>query len=122
MHIRNADQLENLTPADYIRWRSGVLTEIALELAQRFTEEEISWAIEDQETMSIIRARYHHNEYEHFAKKAGESQKDRVFFNMADALQQNFHTLEMVRMDGCYHEIFEKAIEYSRAFPYKTER
>ena len=121
MHIRNADQLENLTPADYIRWRSGVLTEIALELAQRFTGEEISWAIEDRVTMSIIRARYHHNEYEYFAKKAGETLKDRVFFNMADALHHTFHTLEMVRMDGLYHEIFEKALQYSRDFPNKTE-
>lgn len=121
MHIRHAGQLEDLTPADYIRWRSGVLTEIALELAQRFTGEEINWAIEDQVTMSIFRARYHPNEYKHFAKKAGESQKDRFFFNMADALQHNFHTLEMVRMDGLYHEIFEKAMEYSRAFPNKPE-
>jgi hypothetical protein len=121
MQIRNAEQLENLTPADYIRWQSGVLTEIALELAQRFTGEEINWAIEDQVTMSIIRARYHPNEYKHFAKKAGESQKDRVFFNMADALQHNFHTQEMVRMDGLYHEIFEKAWQYSSAFPNKTE-
>lgn len=34
MHIRHAGQLEDLTPADRIRWRTGVLTEIALQLAQ----------------------------------------------------------------------------------------
>jgi hypothetical protein len=122
MHIRHAGQVEDLTPADYIRWRSGVLTEIALELAQISTVEELQWAIESGETMSIIRAGYHDAAYNHFADKAGESSKDRVFLNMADALKQNFHTVEMVRMDGFYDEIFEKAIEYSRAFPYKTER
>lgn len=122
MHIRHAGQVEDLTPADYIRWRSGVLTEIALELAQIFTVEELQWAIESGETMWIIRARYDDAAYNHFADKAGESLKDRVFFNMADALKQNFHTVEMVRMDGFYNEIFEKAIEYSRDFPNKTER
>jgi hypothetical protein len=121
MQIRNLEQLENLTPADYIRWRSGVLTEIALELAQRFTCEEISWAIEDRETMSIIRARYDHADYESFAKRASESQKDRVFFNMAEALQHNFHTVEMVHMDGLYCEIFSKAFQYSSNFLKKTE-
>jgi hypothetical protein len=121
MHIRKTEQLEHLTPADYIRWRSGVLTEIALELAQRFTCEELSWAIEGKETMSIIRARYHHVAYEHFEKNAGESLKDRAFFNMAHALHHNFHTLEMVHMDGLYYEIFEKALQYSNNFPSKTE-
>jgi hypothetical protein len=121
MHIRHAGQLDDLTPADYIRWRSGVLTEIALELAQMFTAEELQWAIDDGVTMSIIRARYNDDDYNHFADKAGESLKDRVFLNMAVALKHNFHTVEMVRMDGCYHEIFEKAIEYSRAFPNQTE-
>lgn len=119
---QHAGQVEDLTPADYIRWRSGVLTEIALELAQIFTVEELQWAIESGETMWIIRARYDDAAYNHFADKAGESLKDRVFFNMADALKQNFHTVEMVRMDGFYNEIFEKAIEYSRDFPNKTER
>jgi hypothetical protein len=121
MQIRNAEQLENLTPADYIRWRSGVLTEIALELAQRFTGEELQLAIDDGETMSIIRARYNDDDYNHFADKAGQSLKDRVFFNMAVALKHSFLTQEMVRMDGLYHEIFEKAWQYSSAFPNKTE-
>lgn len=121
MQIRNIEQLENLTPADYIRWRSGVSTEIALELAQMFNVEELQWAIDDGETMSIIRARYNDDDYNHFADKAGESQKDRVFFNMAVALKHSFLTLEMVRMDGLYNEIFEKAWLYSRDFPNKTE-
>lgn len=122
MHIRHAGQLEDLTPADRIRWRTGVLTEIALQLAQMFTVEELQWAIDDVQTMWIIRARYNDADYNHFADKAGESLKDRTFFNMAEALKHNFHTVEMVYMDGCCREIFEKAIEYSTAFPYKTEQ
>ena len=122
MHIRNADQLENLTPADYIRWRSGVLTEMALQLAPIFTEEELLWVIDGKQAMSIIRAGYHLHEHAHLAEKAGESLQDNIFFAMAEELRATFLTLEMVRMDGFYNEIFEKAIEYSRAFPYKTER
>lgn len=121
MHIRHAGQLDDLTPADRIRWRTGVLTEIALQLAQMFTAEELQWAIDDLQTMWIIRARYNDADFNRFADKAGESLKDRVFFNMAVALKHDFHTVEMVHMDGCYREIFEKAIEYSSAFPYKTE-
>ena len=122
MHIRHGGQLEHLTHADYIRWRSGVLTEIALELAQTFTVEELQWAIEAGQSMSIIRARYNDATYNHFADKAGKSLQDRVFFNMADALKHNFHTVEMVHMDGHYQEIFEKASLYSGSFPNKTER
>lgn len=119
MHIRDAGQLDDLTPADRIRWRTGVLTEIALELAQIFTAEELQWAIDGGQTMWIIRARYNDADYNHFADKAEESLQDRAFFNMAEALKHKFHTVEMVYMDDCYPEIFEKAIEYSRDFPHK---
>lgn len=121
MHIRTTTQLQQLTQTDYIRWRAKILTEIALQLAQRFTHEELRWVIDGRQAMCIVRSGYNLQELRRLEENAGASLQNEVFYDMADSLRCTFHPTELVCMDGDYDEIFVKALNYSQKFLNKKE-
>ncbi len=121
MHIRTTTQLQQLSQPDYIRWRAKILTEIALQLAQRFTHEELRWVIDGRQAMCIVRSGYNLQELRRLEENAGASLQNEVFYDMADNLRCTFHLTELVCMDGDYDEIFVKALDYSQTFLNKNE-
>ncbi len=121
LHIRTSEQAQQLSPVDYIRWRSEVVTEIALHLAQKFTEEELGWVIDGRNTMRVIRDGYPSIAPRIYDDGEEVSLQDRVFDDMADHLRGIFLQVELVHMDGVYEEIFQAARTYCRTFPNKIE-
>lgn len=121
MHIRHAGQLEHLTPADYIRWRSGVFPEIALELAQKFTAEELCWVIDGRYAKHVIRSGYKFHGHKIYEDGEQASLQDRVFDEMADHLRCRFLQVERVHRDRDCEEIFETARRYCGKFPNHIE-
>ena len=121
LHIRTSEQAQQLSPVDYIRWRSGVVTEIALHLAQRFTDEEIDLVIDGPYSMQVIRDGYCSSPPRIYKYGEESSFQDRVLENMAYHLRGTFLQVELVHMDGVYEEIFQAARTYCRTFPNKIE-
>lgn len=124
MHIRTPDQLQQLTQIEYWRWREGVATEIALQLAQAFTTEELSWVVGGKQSpgpMWIMRAGYHLHELKRLEEQAVQSVQDDVFYRMADFLRCTFHQTELVHMDGDYDSIFVKALAYCSWLPKEAD-
>lgn len=107
MNIRNHDQVRALSPADQIRWRNQVRTEIAISLAQNFTVAEISQVQEN--AMGVIRAGYQLDALREFEERASESTINGLIYAMAEHLHRNFLPTELVYMDGYYLDVFEEA-------------
>lgn len=113
MQIRTTEQVANLAVTDFIRWRAGLVSDMAIMLAQNFSEQDLNLALEGRHAMRIVRAGHHPNEMTYLAQDAPNSINANIVYLMAELLKQHFNVTELRYMDGLYDEIFQKAVEYT---------
>jgi hypothetical protein len=113
MHIRTSDQVDRLSPEDYICWKAAILANIAQLLALNFTAEELSL----MDAFTAVRAGYHLNELRELDENSRSDRVADVNFRIAEFLGMTFVTIELAHMDGDYDKIPLMALQYCMSFP-----